>query len=131
MLSNFISSKEYGIKIAGKVLSLILFCFLTVLVFFSIAAFIITKTDFSYEILVTLTTSLLALSAFVDSFVVSRIIKENGMFIGLIIGAIIFIFVLLASIFYGQLKLSSMLFTKFAAIMLSGTIGGIVGVNIN
>lgn len=131
MLSNFISSKEYTLKIIGKVLSLMLFCFITVLLFFLIAAFVITKTDFSYEMLATITTILLSAAAFLDSFVVSRFIKENGLVIGAIIGTIIFVFVLIASLSLGQFRLSSMLFTKLAAIVISGVIGGIIGVNTN
>ncbi|MEG1896141.1 MAG: TIGR04086 family membrane protein [Oscillospiraceae bacterium] len=131
LLNNFFASKEYGIKAACKIISLLLFCFATIFILFCTAAFVITKTDFSYGIIFPVTTILLSLASFIDSFVISRIVKENGFVIGLVVAAIIFSLVLCVSLYFKQFKLSAIMLTKLSAIVLSGVIGGIVGVNTN
>ncbi|MEG0019332.1 MAG: TIGR04086 family membrane protein [Oscillospiraceae bacterium] len=131
LLNNFFASKEYGIKTVCKIISLLLFCFATIFILFCIAAVIITKTDFSYSIIFPVTTALFSGAAFIDSFIVSRLIKENGLAIGIIIGIIIFSAVLIMSIWFKQFKISGIMFTKLTAIMLSGIIGGVLGVNTN
>ncbi len=116
-------------KIFIKTIQLLLICCSTLGFFLCISAFAITNADTPEYILLPLTTVLLTLSSFLDSFLLAKSYKENGIKTGLIIGCIFTLIVVFLSVYYRSFSITNILLTKIAAIMLAGIIGGIIGVN--
>ena len=97
----------------------------------SLVALILTKTDFTYDMLIPITTGSLAFVSFFNSLILSKKLQENGFLVGIIVGLILFIFLVAVSIHLGQFKFSAGLAIKLATLLFSGLLGGILGVNIN
>lgn len=73
----------------------------------------------------------LVLGSFVAGFVSSRIVKKNGLIIGLITGAILFLILIVSSLFVVSESFSVTFLVKALAALLASGIGGILGVNYN
>ncbi len=131
MLREIIFDKSYIIKAVFRFLVISVLCFFTVLLFMCITAAVISKMNFSYDMLMPVTAAAIALSAALDGYVLSRYFKENGLIWGMFAAVIIVVFLIIASAKYGTFALSDRLFTKIAVAVTSGAIGGITGVNIN
>lgn len=123
--------KTDGLKILTKIFLLLIVIIATIVLFMSVSAFIIYRIDYSGEILIPVSTAVLALSVFIDSFFISKKLKENGMFIGLFIGFLSFLIIIILSFYNNSFNFSQALAVKLAASLLSGAIGGIVGVNVS
>lgn len=131
MLGKFLIAQKPSVQTAIKAIILIVSCTLSILLLFCITAVIIVKIDTPDTILVPLTTILFALAAFGISFLFAKSKKENGFIIGIRIGIVFFAMIVLIALFTAQFKLSNIFFTKFFTIMISGALGGVLGVNIN
>lgn len=131
MLGKFLIAQKPSVQTAIKAIILIVSCTLSILLLFCITAVIIVKIDTPDTILVPLTTILFALAAFGISFLFAKSKKENGFIIGISIGIVFFAMIVLIALFTAQFKLSNIFFTKFFTIMISGALGGVLGVNIN
>ncbi|GHU82830.1 hypothetical protein AGMMS50284_5350 [Clostridia bacterium] len=70
-----------------------------------------------------------ALSAFIGGYVAVRIAKEKGLLLGITTGLTVFLIVLLAGLFTTTETISLTTVTKAVAMGISGSIGGVVGVN--
>lgn len=130
MLQKIINKTE-TLKILFRLLLIVAFCLLCNIVLFSITAFIITKTDFTYEILVPLTGVNLGVTSFVCGLVVSKCNKENGLICGVFTAGIINAFLIILSLYNNTFNLSVLLVTKICFIFFAGMAGGIIGVNSN
>jgi len=130
LLNNLIGKAD-NIKNIFKIIFLVLFCIAVVLVMFIISSFVISKTDFSYQTLNTFTSAILAVSAALSGFVISRWFKENGLILGVFSGLIISFFVIALAIVFKTLNFNPVFITKLIITIISGAAGGIIGVNIN
>lgn len=130
-MRNFIINKSDMAKTIFRFIFIAVICFFTVLILFSFTALIISKINFSYEILTPVITLILCISAFTDGFLISRWQKENGLFWGISAGTAILLIVCIAALLFDSLCISSLLFTKSVSLITGGAIGGILGVNIN
>ena len=130
MLSKFLYGKTETIKMAFKFILMVLLCILVILLLFCITSFTLCKFDFSYTILPSLTTVILGIGAALSSFVISGIHKQNGLFWGFFVGLIITLCLLIISASLNYFSLSFNTFVKPVIIIISGAIGGILGVNI-
>ena len=131
MLQKIFLNKTDTIKIILKILFITLFCVCTVLFLFAITAFVISKTDFSYNILFYAITAILAVSSAFCGFVISKQFKENGLIWGVFAGIVISLFIVVLGIIYNGFIFTSSLFTKIIITVISGAAGGIIGVNTN
>ena len=126
-----IINKSDTLKILIRLLLIIGLCLLCNIMLFSLTAFVITKTDFTFEILLPLTSVILAVSSFISGFITSRYHKENGLICGILVAFVISVFVISISLFYNTFNISIPLLTKICSICFSGAAGGIIGVNTN
>ena len=130
MLQKFFSKTDI-LKLILKILFISAFCIGTVLFLFVAVAVIISKVDTSYDILFPVITAILSVSAVFCGFTISRWFKENGLIWGILAGIIISVFIISTCLIYGSLDLTTALFTKIIVTVISGAVGGIIGVNIN
>lgn len=94
-----------------------------------IAAFIIIRIDTPEYVLIPLTTVLLTLSSFLNSFLAGKTLKENGRYIGAATGTVFTAIIVCVSVYYNTFSITNLFLTKVAAVMFAGILGGILGVN--
>lgn len=95
-----------------------------------IAAFIITKSgQIPLGVISTLTTILSGLSCFIGGFISGKIVKKSGILTGAAAGFTLLLIQLIYSLISESLNPSVLLIIKSAVLLLSGAIGGIIGVN--
>lgn len=95
-----------------------------------ITAFILTKAGFiPLGLISTLTTVLSGISSFLGGIIAGRIVKKSGMFMGAAAGFTLLLIQLICSLVAEGLNPSVLLIIKSAVLIISGAIGGIVGVN--
>ncbi len=70
-----------------------------------------------------------AVAVFIGSYIAARISKENGLFIGLLNGAIVFLAILIAGFSTTPETLSIITLLKAVIILVFSSLGGIKGVN--
>ncbi len=126
-----IINKADTLKILLRVFLITALCLLCNIILFSMTAFIITKTDFTYEILVPVTNVILAISSFICGFTISKYQKENGLICGILAAAVMSVFVIILSFYNNTFNISVLLATKLCFICFSSAAGGIIGVNTN
>ncbi|MBE6877556.1 MAG: TIGR04086 family membrane protein [Ruminococcaceae bacterium] len=131
LLQKIIFDKTDIIKTIIRFLIISLLCIITVIFLFCIAAIIISRINFSYEILAPVTTAVLAVAATFDGFLISRWYKENGLIWGVFAGVVIFMYIVFTSLNYDVFDISNQFITKLITVISAGAIGGIIGVNIN
>ncbi len=68
-------------------------------------------------------------SSMAAGFLCSLMSREKGFFYGLLCGLLLFVILLLIAVLVWKQKLGTYTLVKFWAMLLSGTIGGIIGVN--
>ena len=69
------------------------------------------------------------ISAFLAGFLASRILKARGIIVGALSALLLFIIVLLAGTIISSDSINLDTLMRFAAMLLSGSFGGILGVN--
>ena len=131
MLYKFISESQNNLKVIFKIFLIVTFCLSVTFVLLCAAAAILSQTDFLYETLSAVTAVILGISAFLNSFVLSKLFKENGWFWGVFSATVLIVFIVISSVYYNTFNFSNIFFTKMVVVLASGTIGGIIGVNIN
>lgn len=104
-------------------------CISTLLFLLCIAAFTITRIDTPEYVLIPLTTILLTVSSFLDSFLLGKVFKEKGIAIGFTVGLIFCTLIILLAVYYDTLAFSEIFITKISAVLFAGICGGILGVN--
>ena len=73
----------------------------------------------------------LAFGSFFGGFILSKLSGQNGMLCGFIVSGILFMIITLISLFMGSENLGILTAIHALVMLLSGGIGGILGVNIN
>lgn len=76
-----------------------------------------------------LTMFIIALGAFISGYVSARILRNNGLFWGIISGFIMFIVVFISGLMISGGEISTLSLVKLTLMLLMGAIGGITGVN--
>jgi len=107
LLQRIIKGNTDNIKIISKLLTIVFICIITVSVLLCISAFAVSKIDFSYETLPAVIAAILAVSSAFDGFLISKLLKENGLFWGVFVGLIIFAVLIIISLYYSQESLMS------------------------
>ncbi len=110
-------------SIIGLIVSFATFGF-----FICVLSLIIIRVDTPQYILIPITTGILTFASFIDSFLLAKIFKENGLLIGLLTGFVFVVILLVCAFSMQTFSFSSLFFTKFFAIMLAGALGGLLGV---
>ncbi|MBQ8603716.1 MAG: TIGR04086 family membrane protein [Oscillospiraceae bacterium] len=129
MLQKLLFSSQPWQKYLVKIIAFILFCAATLGFLLCIAAFMIIRIDTPEYVLIPLTTVMLAFTSFIDSFLLAKIMKENGLVTGLAVGMIFVIMVIALGLYHKTFALTGLFFSKVAAVLLAGAMGGILGVN--
>ena len=119
------SRTDFVIKLAVGTAAALITC----IIFLTLFAFILSKTQPSDSSILGFSLAAQAISAFVGSFVAAKLNKKNGLGMGAALGAVLFlIFTAISLILHGNITLLSLI---RAGIMLAcAALGGIVGVNI-
>ena len=116
-------------KIKAISLSLICMTIITACLL-SIISFVITKIGILPKMsLATITTLIGCIAVFLGAAILSLLIKEKGIVYGLICAVILIVVSLIISFFILKVEFTISTVGKIAAILLSGAIGGIIGVN--
>ena len=129
MLQKFMLSAKPWQQFLIKFLSFTMLCISTLLFLLCIAAFTITRIDTPEYVLIPLTTILLTVSSFLDSFLLGKVFKEKGIAIGFTVGLIFCTLIILLAVYYDTLAFSEIFITKISAVLFAGICGGILGVN--
>ncbi len=91
-------------------------------------SFLMCKKDVPFVLLNPFSAGLLMLGSFISGYLAARRIRERGMMIGALCGLIIFLLLLLAS-FMSKFDVGLAALIKLVISVVSGAIGGIIGVN--
>ena len=127
-----ISISRYDIfKVVLRFILIAFLCILTSSAGLYVVAVIISKVNFSYNILYPITTASLGLSAALNGFILSRLFQEKGLLWGVFAAIITVVSLTIISVLYGSFALSVTYLTKASVIFLSGAVGGITGINTN
>lgn len=127
-------SRNIGVRKNGVVISLIkglLFSFLLTMIFFIIFALLLTYTDLSEGYIPIVNSIIMVVSIAVGGIVISSNIMNKGWLNGAILGLLyVFIFVICGSIIFKSFNPNIYMFSKLGIGLISGAIGGMIGVNI-
>ena len=129
MLQKFMLSQNKAGQMAIHFITFMAVCAATFGFLMCCVAFVIVRVDTPDYVLIPLTTAILTCSAFMDSFLLSKVFKENGRIIGLCTALIFVFFVLVVSFSNKSFALTNILLSKVCAIAFAGLLGGILGVN--
>lgn len=91
-------------------------------------SFVMCKKDVPFVLLNPFSAGLLMLGSFLSGYLAARRIRERGMVVGAMCGLFIFLLLLLGS-FMSQFDVGLAALIKLIISMVSGAIGGIMGVN--
>ena len=93
-------------------------------------AFLITKSGIiPHNFTQTLMIVLAGIAAFVGGYVSGKVSREKGMFYGMICGFVMFMLFFLGGFIVARNSVTMMTVIRFLTMVLSGSIGGIIGVN--
>lgn len=73
--------------------------------------------------------SCLVVGAVICGFCNARLNENNGLIFGLLSSAVMYFIILIVTVILGFNSIGTQLFIKFIIVLLSGAIGGIIGVN--
>ncbi len=91
-------------------------------------SFVMTEKDIPFSLINPLSAGLLMLASFLAGFVAANSFKRRGMLTGILCGGVIFLAAFICSaLFSAEIGTAAMI--KLAISLLSGAIGGILGVN--
>lgn len=91
-------------------------------------SFLMCKKDVPFMLLNPFSAGLLMLGSFISGYLAARRIRERGMMVGALCGLIIFLMLMLAS-FMSKFDVGFVALIKLVISVVSGAIGGIIGVN--
>lgn len=92
-------------------------------------AFVLTMGDFSKSAAIPFSSVAVAVGTFVASIVASKKYGRMGLAMGLITAFVLFSLLSIVSVIVSDSDISLLILIRFAIVMLSGAIGGIMGVN--
>ena len=131
LLCKFVFNKSDIFRLILRLTIIVVLCCFTFFALMAASASVLCRVDFSYSILPVVTGGIMAVSSAFNGFVISRWYKENGIIWGLIAGAAMLFMIVLLSVQNSIFAFSSVMLLKAATVLISGAIGGIIGVNIN
>ena len=105
------------------------FAFLTSFILLFILAFVLAKKDLARSIIFPYTFLVLGISSFLSGYIASRILKKNGLILGVCCGVSYYFILLLCTIIFNQSPLSMLSLIKFAVLCITAGLGGMIGVN--
>ena len=107
------------------------FCGISICVLFLIfMAFLITKSNnFPHTIIPPLMIIIAGIGAFAGGYISARISSEKGMMCGMICAFLMFILLFIAGLISVREAITMMTVIRLLAMLLTGAIGGIIGVN--
>ena len=117
-------------KYVISTIAYIVLCISTLIFILCIGAFMITRIDTPDYVLIPITTIMLTVAAFIDSFLLGKIYKENGLVTGMTVGVLFCCIIIVIALHYNTFAITNLLISKIAAVLLAGILGGITGVNI-
>ncbi len=91
-------------------------------------SFLMCKKDVPFMLLNPFSAGLLMLGSFISGYLAARRIRERGMMVGALCGLMIFLLLMLAS-FMNKFDVGLIALLKLIIAVVSGAIGGIIGVN--
>ena len=91
-------------------------------------SFLMCKKDVPFVLLNPFSAGLLMLGSFISGYLAARRIRERGMMVGALCGLMIFLMLMLAS-FMNKFDVGLIALLKLIIAVVSGAIGGIIGVN--
>lgn len=92
-------------------------------------AFVLTKSNLSESVSMTLATIIIAIGTFFSGLVSAKLFKRRGLFIGLISGLLTFMLLVIISLASTDTSISVLLLIRLAVVAVSSALGGIFGVN--
>ena len=104
----------------GALLMLILLC---------ICAAVMTVQDFNVTVLRIIALATLGLGGFGSGFLAAKLRRKNGMLMGALSGAALMVILVLLSLIFFGFHFGGQLITKVAIGVLTGALGGVLGVN--
>lgn len=99
------------------------------LVLLFIFSFLMSKMDISASLISPITIAITAVTGFVSGFVCARITRKNGLVMGAICSAILFLIFWLFSAICLKEGISVLGIVKLVLLVVSGCLGGVLGVN--
>ncbi len=101
----------------------------TGLLLFSLMAVVLCKVDVASNLLTPIATALVSAAIFLSAFIFSFLYREKGILCGCLFGLGCFFVLWLASLIGGQRDFTPLLLIKGAAMVLSGSVGGCIGIS--
>ena len=129
MIKNIFNKFEI-FKTTFKILILSSLCIVITLMIASAISVVILKTDFNYDALIIISGGILAVSAFSNSYMISKWQKEKGLICGVLVASILSVFIIVINVINGY-TFTPIFLTKLSVIFISASAGGIIGVNTN
>ncbi|NLZ46303.1 MAG: TIGR04086 family membrane protein [Clostridiales bacterium] len=122
-MSSFKETRTYCTLLA------VLIGFLAIMGCLFIFSIIISKIDAPSILVTVMSTIALGIGAYSGGFVCAKKRRKNGMFMGLVTGAIIFFLIFILSVIVVRTAINFTFATKLILAIVCGAIGGVVGVN--
>ncbi len=129
-MQKLLISKTNTQKLIIKILLSILVCVMSFGFLISVFSLIILRFDTPQYILIPITTGILIFASFLDSFILAKLFKENGLFIGVFVSFVFVVLFIVCAVLSDSLSFTNIFFTKIISILLAGTLGGIAGVSL-
>lgn len=90
---------------------------------------LMTKIDVPEGVVSLMSAVALCVGAYAGGYYASRSRRENGLFLGILCGTLIYFTVFIMGIIFSKVNLSAAVFTKLIIVAICGAIGGVIGVN--
>ncbi len=130
MLLKFLISKTSTQKLIIKIIICLILSFFTFGFLLCAFSLIILQFDTPQNILIPITTGILTFSSFIDSFILAKVFKENGLIIGVFISLVFIMIFIVCAVVSSSFSLTNLFYTKVISIFLAGVLGGLIGVSI-
>ena len=99
------------------------------LILLCICAAVMTVQDFNVTVLRIIALATLGLGGFGSGFLAAKLRRKNGMLMGALSGAALMVILVLLSLIFFGFHFGGQLITKVAIGVLTGALGGVLGVN--
>lgn len=132
MLKNTLLSKTEDIaikKYVKPVLTGVGFGLAVSIVLLLLFSVVVSSSNVPHSIINVLTFISMILGSFVSGFVTARIIRKNGLVMGLVTGICTFLILIICSLFVVPESFSILVFVKGIVTILCACFGGVLGVN--
>ncbi|MDF2567700.1 MAG: hypothetical protein K0R90_1156 [Oscillospiraceae bacterium] len=123
--TNTVKTNRYLKPIAFGLIAGFIVTILSLVVF----AFIMAYKDIPQSLISTMAVVAAGLGGFVSGFTSAKLAKNRGLFIGAVTGVIISVVILLSATMVLKESIGILALTKFVVVIVSASIGGIMGVN--